>query len=81
MNSNKSIRNIIATLLFTAIFLNEFHCSKSAYAATLQFYNYNTNAYVNYTGKQVVYTYNDMELSLSHPGIIIDGIALADCID
>jgi len=50
----------------------------SIYAADLKFYNYNTNSYENYSGKQVIYTYNNREVPLEYPGIIINGTALAD---
>ena len=48
------------------------------HAATLSFYNYSTGSNVNYSGKQVTYTLNNQTIPLSYPGILIDGVALAD---
>lgn len=50
----------------------------TVYAANFSFYNYSTNSYENYTGKQVSYTYNNRDLALEYPGILISGTALAD---
>lgn len=51
----------------------------TTYAATLPFYNITTNTGENYTGKQVIYTYNGRQLPLTYPGILVNGTALADC--
>jgi len=69
------LTKILILMLFVLTAVSEVH---TAYAANLTFYNYSTGKNENYTGKQVVYTLNNRRLSLSHPGIIINGIALAD---
>lgn len=71
-------RKILKYILILMIFLMEFQYVHTAYAATLRYYNFSTGSTVNYTGKQVIYTYNSRELPLSYPGIIINGTALAD---
>ena len=52
--------------------------ANTVYAASLKFYNYSTGSKENYTGKQVIYTYNSRKLPLTYPGILINGTALAD---
>jgi len=70
-------RTTIFLLLFV-FFLCNLSNAKTVYAEVLRYYNYNTQSYSNYTGKQVLYTYNNKELSLTNPGILINGTALAD---
>ncbi len=73
-------RIIVFTLLFT-LFLMNVPVASTVYAASLKYYNYTTNSNETYTGKQVTYTYNNQKLSLTYPGLIFSGIALADCED
>jgi len=71
------IKKIFISFVVVSFFLLGIQIN-TVYAADLNFYNYSTGFYENYTGKQVIYTYNNRELPLDYPGIIIDGIALAD---
>lgn len=71
-NKCKWILTLMITVLVCAAPLGK------AYAQGLSFYNYNTNKYETYNGTQVKYVFNNKELTLEYPGIIIDGIALAD---
>jgi len=50
----------------------------TVHAANLRFYNYSTGSNVNYSDKQITYTYNGRELSMPYPGILNNGTALAD---
>ncbi len=52
--------------------------TKSAAASELSYYDYTTNSQETYNGRQVTYLYNSKKLELDYPGIIINGIALAD---
>ncbi len=76
---NKSFfkKVLVVAFLLTALF-TEIQPLENVFAANLRFYNYNTGSTVNYSGKQVTYTYNNRELKLSYPGILINGTALAD---
>lgn len=78
MLQDKSIKKLLKILLVLLILFTGVRYTQTVYADNLCFYNYNTNSNVNYTGKQVVYTYNSREIPLTTPGIIIDGTALAD---
>lgn len=78
MMFKKFIRIILPCALALTILFAELPYTQAAYAATLRYYDYTTSSNVNYTGKQVNYTYNGRELPLSNPGIIINGTALAD---
>ncbi len=71
----KKIRKLIFVIIF---FIIELQYEHTAYAANLRFYNYNTESNVNYSGKQASYIFNNRELSLPTPGILINGTALAD---
>ncbi len=71
------MKKAVVYLIVLTFFLSKFQVY-TTYAASLRFYNYSTNSYVNYTGKQVVYTYNNRELPLTYPGILQNGTALAD---
>ncbi len=71
------IKKAIWYLLVIGLFVS-LYPKHTIYAETLPFYNETTGKKENYTGKQVTYTYNGRTLSLSYPGIIVDGIALAD---
>lgn len=70
----------IKYILFLSFFLSLFFVlpSLTARADGLSFFNYNTNSYEQYDGRQVTYIYNNRTLDLEYPGIIINDIALAD---
>ncbi|MBU5333781.1 N-acetylmuramoyl-L-alanine amidase [Anaerocolumna aminovalerica] len=51
--------------------------SKADAAAALSLYNYQTKQNIEYTGQQVVYTYNGKTIATKTPGIIIDGSSMA----
>lgn len=79
MKLKKNLKKTIAYLIFFTIFFTELYIlPHTAHAATLQYYNSTSNTNVTYTGKQVIYTYNSRKLPLTYPGIIMNGIALAD---
>lgn len=78
MHQDKWIKKVLRIILIVAIFFTEFQYVHTAYAANLRFYNYNTESNVNYTGKQATYFYNNREIPLTTPGILINGTALAD---
>lgn len=70
-------KKAVVYLIVLTFFLSKIQVY-TTYAASLRFYNFSTDSYVNYTGKQVVYTYNNRELPLTYPGILQNGTALAD---
>ena len=74
-NQYKKILVFLLILSFSITVLQHPH---TAYAANLRYYDYSTGSNVNYSGKQVIYTYNSRELPLTYPGILINGTALAD---
>jgi len=79
MNYKKFIKKILLCTLFCIIFFTELQASQCVYAASMKFYNQTTGTTETYKGKQVIYTYNGRTLSLTYPGIIVSGTALADC--
>ena len=72
------IKKIIFCSIFVVLLIASIINVHTVYAGSLAFYNYTTGQNVNYSGKQVIYTLNNRTIELSHPGIIIDGTALAD---
>ncbi len=78
MYSKGLLKKVIVFILATAILFTGVPGKQSVYAANLRFYNYNTGSNVNYSDKQIIYTYNGRELPLTYPGILINGTALAD---
>ncbi len=79
MKLKNLLRNIFFCFTFFAVLFAENGVAPNAYAASLPFYNITANTGENYTGKQVIYTYNGRELPLTYPGILVSGTALADC--
>lgn len=75
------MKKIFCFNLIIVILLLGFVNIRTAYAANLRFYNYNSKSNENYSGKQVTYVFNERELFLEKPGIIISGTALADYYD
>ena len=78
MNCKKWFTKLLTYILIAILFSSVFQTADKVFASELSFYNYNTKANVNYTGKQVSYIYNNKKVALTYPGIIINGIALAD---
>lgn len=75
----KNLRSkLIVTAFIIFIFLINSQIIYSAYAASLRYYNETTGTNVNYSDKQITYTYNGRELWLTYPGILDSGTALAD---
>lgn len=72
------MKKIVYISLIIFAFLLSVSGVQTVYAANLHFYNYNTNKNVTYTGKQATYIYNNRELVMETPGILISGTALAD---
>lgn len=79
MKYKSLLRKILICVIFFAVLFAESRQVQDVYAATLRFYNLTAGTTENYTGKQVVYTYNGRELPLTYPGILVSGTALADC--
>lgn len=78
MRQDKKIGKILKIFLIVTVFLMGLQHADTVYAANLRYYNYNTKSYVNYNGQQVTYNFNNRNLSLKTPGIIVNGTALAD---
>lgn len=74
------ISKIILSIVTFSLLVSYFP-AHTAYADNLKFYNYSTGSYENYTGKQVVYTFNSREIHMNYPGILVNGTALADVED
>lgn len=64
----------IFTILVVLCFLP---VSRADAAAALSLYNYQTKQNFEYTGQQVVYTYNGKTIPTKTPGIIMDGSSMA----
>lgn len=67
-----------AYLLLIAFLCMEVIPATGVHAANLKFYNYTSNSDVTFTGTQVSYKYNNKDVPLTYPGIVISGMALAD---
>lgn len=71
-------KTVICQLLIMVFLLCSISNVQSTYAATLSYYNYNSNTNVNYNGKQVNYVCNNKKINLTNPGILVNGTAMAD---
>jgi len=78
MKKHVLIKNIVKFCLFFFFFCFEIDGVQTAYAATLKYYDTSQISFVTYSGNQIKYTYNNFDVPLSHPGILIEGTALAD---
>jgi len=78
MKKHIFIKAIIKVTLFCLLFFCGLSNTKTIYADTLQYFDAEAGSFITYSGKPVKYTYNDFEVSLSRPGILINGTALAD---
>ena len=78
MNCKKVFYKVFSCLMIVVILCSGGQARAKVVASELSFYNHNTKKNVSYTGKQVSYIYNNKRIALTYPGIIIDGIALAD---
>lgn len=78
MHKIKPIKRIIKILLILVILCIDLQHSHSVLASELSFYNHNTKSNVKYNGDLVTFVYNNKEITLNYPGIILSGTALAD---
>lgn len=73
---------LLIKIIKISLFLIALQCNindtQTVLAANLKYFDTSSNSFVTYSGNQLKYTYNNFDVSLSQPGILIDGTSLAD---
>lgn len=79
MQKTKRLKRILGLFLVFFIWFAELQGVTTIYASDLSFYNHNTKSTVKYNNSNIVtFVYNNKEISLDYPGIILSGTTLAD---
>jgi len=78
MKKHVLIKDSFKILMFAFLMFFGTNNIQTAYAASLQYFDGSAGNFITYTGNTVKYTYNDFDVDLTQPGILIGGTALAD---
>jgi len=74
----KNLIKIILKLIIIIVLCSNLQNVNKVFASEFSFYNHNTKSNVNYNGKLITFVFNNKNISLEHPGIILNGTAFAD---